>query len=518
MTPDELLRIVATPTRLGKWLAPKIWGDNAQYDVDPWLALTEQIVMDAVLDRDNQAFRRIHVPPQVGKTTFSGLLLPFWVLGMLPETRIIFITYSDDYSRVRGGDVRDLVREFGQDLFGISVDPDREAQGDWRLKGHRGGMLSVGIGSQIAGRSGDLIILDDLLKNAQEAASVLAKALHVREYDSTVRTRLQPGGTMIMTSTRWADDDLAGVIEDRTEEPGYDGDVWQALAFPAIAEPADQEEVKNEKKWRDAIGRKLGEPLTCRFTDPNVAWERSAFYQIRRSTSPFAFSCTFQQNPIATEGGMFPVECWKHYRKKELPEMSAKVRIWEPAATEGGGDWSVGMLMGRGSDGNYYVLDTWRGRLSSDKVLATAKMLAKHDGFDVEVGVEQEKAGAGKSVLIFWEKEFAKDGYRVFPCMPSGSKEVRAQPASTLQQAGHVFIPHEEDRVEWGPVLVDQARRMMGDGRRGTHDDMVDALAYGVMKLLDAGQSYFWDPSTVNPEAERQLEDVVFRHLLGLQS
>lgn len=516
MTPDELLRIVATPTRLGKWLAPKIWGDGATYDVDPWLQLTEQVVMEAVLDRENQSFRRIHVPPQVGKTTFAGLLLPFWVLGMLPETRIILITYSDDYSRVRGGEVRDLVRDFGQDLFGISVDPDREAAGDWRLKGHRGGMLAVGIGSQIAGRSGDLIILDDLLKNAQEAASVPAKTLHVREYDSTIRSRLQPGGTMIMTSTRWADDDLAGVLEDRTEEPGYNGDVWEAHAFPAIAEPGDQEDVDDTDTWRDEIGRRFGEPLKCRFTDPKRAWEDTVFYQLRRSTAPHAFACTFQQNPISNEGSMFPPECWGRYRRGELPAMSAKVRIWEPAATEGGGDWSVGMLMGRGEDGHYYILEVWRGRKSSDFVLAQAKTLAKADGYDVEIGVEQEKAGAGKSVLTFWEKEFAKDGFRVFPCIPSGSKEVRAQPASTLQQSGHIFIPHDDDKVEWAPALVDQARRMMGDGRRGPHDDMVDALAYGVMKLLDAGQSFFWDPSTINPEAERQLEDIMFRHLLGV--
>lgn len=516
MTPDELLRIVATPTRLGQWLAPRIWGDDQQYDVDPWLALTEEIVMNAVLDKTEQTFRRVHVPSQVGKTTFSGLLLPFWVLGMLPETRIILITYSDDYSRLRGGEVRDLIRTYGQDLFGISVDPDREASGDWRLKNHRGGMLSVGIGSQITGRSGDLVIIDDVLKNAQEAASVTVKGTHIREYDSTIRPRLQPGGAMIMTSTRWADDDLAGTLEDRGEDPGYLGDRWEVLSFPAIAEPADAEVVEDLDAWRDVLGRSYGEPLACRFTNPDVAWDETIFYQIRRSTSAFAFSCTFQQNPISTEGGMFPPACWQRYRRHELPTMSAKVRIWEPAATEGGGDWSVGMLMGRGEDGKYYVLDVWRGRKSSDLVLETAKVLAKADGYDVEIGVEQEKAGAGKSVLIFWEKEFAKHGYRVFPCMPSGSKEVRATPASTLQQSGMICIPHDDDRVEWAPALVDQARRMMGDGRRGPHDDMIDALAYGVMKLLDAGQSYFWDPSTINPEAQRQLEDVVFRHLLGL--
>lgn len=522
LTADDLLKVVATPTRLGCYLAPLVWGEGETYKVDPWLELLEQKTLDAFLDRATQRFVRAHMPPQIGKTSYSGGFLPFWVLGMFPETRVILVTYSDDYSRLRGGETRDLVKAFGDKLFGIAVDPDKEAAGDWRLKGHRGGMLSVGIGSQITGRSGDLIIIDDVIKNIQEAASVATKDLHRKEYRSTIRPRLQPGGTILITSTRWAEDDLAGSIEMREAQPGYKGERYEVLSYPAIAEPEDFEEVPDANEWRDVLGRRIGEPLECRFTDPGIAWEETIFYRLRDSGDDLLeFSCVFQQKPVAGEGGMFPPAKWTYYRTEELPVMRAMCRVWDPAATEGGGDWSVGLKMGRGEDGHFYILDVWRGRLSSDQVLARAKDLAMLvDGTAVEVGVEQERAGGGKTTVQFWEIELNREGIRVFACKAEDTKEDRARPASTYQQSGHLKLPHPEEGKDWAPLLVDQARRMMGDGRRGRHDDMVDAMAYAVRKLMDREAVSFWDPSAaeITGAAQGDVEGFILQHVLGLRS
>lgn len=521
MTPDDLLKIVATPSRLGVYLAPLVWGDGQTYDVDPWLELMEQRVLDAFLDRSTQRFIRCHMPPQIGKTSYSGGFLPFWVLGMFPETRIILVTYSDDYSRLRGGETRDLVKAYGHKLFGINVDPDKEAAGDWRLKGHRGGMLSVGIGSQITGRSGDLIIIDDVIKNIQEAASVVTKDLHRKEYRSTIRPRLQPGGTILMTSTRWAEDDLAGSIEMRENSENYKGERYEVLSFPAIAEPADDETVEDEATWRDILGREMGQPLQCRFTDPDKPWEETIFYNLRDSSDDFLeFSCVFQQKPVAGEGGMFPPTKWQYYRSDEVPEMRAVCRVWDPAATEGGGDWSVGLKMGRGQDGNYYILDVWRGRVSADLVLATAKQIATGvDGSICEVGVERERAGGGKTTVQFWTIELNREGIRVFECPADDTKEDRARPASTFQQSGHLKLPHPEEGKEWVPQLIDQARRMMGDGRRGRYDDMVDTMAYAVRHLMPREAVDFWDPSAAefSGATQEDVEGWILQHVRGVR-
>lgn len=509
---QEHLQRVATPTRLGKFLVegePKHWGPEETYDVDPWLLLVEQQVLDAVLDESMQRFIRIHVPPQVGKTTFSALWLPFWLLGMNPELRIILITYSDDYSRVRGAEVRDLVKAYGMALFGIEVDGDKDSAGDWKLKGHRGGMLSVGIDSQLAGRSGDVIIIDDTIKNATEAASVAVKSSQVRTYDTTIRSRLQPRGTIIMTTTRWADDDLPGILGARQRAKGYKGDHWEVLSFPAICDiPDDVSPGEIDDDWRDVLGRQLGIELECRFTKDDAAF----FHRLQNTVEPFEFSCIWQQQPVSATGGMFPAAKWRRYRRAELPEIVAKVRVWDPAASEGGGDWTVGALVGKAIDGNYYVLHLAWFRKSGDQVLSEAKTTAQADGYTVPILVEQERAGAGKSVVAFWKTELL--GYSVEPAKAEGSKEDRAKPYSQLQQSGRVFIPDVEEGDDWIVEFVDQHRKMMGDGRRGKHDDMIDPVAYGIRHLLEYGRVEIYDPYASNFDAETQMEALLMQ--LGL--
>jgi predicted phage terminase large subunit-like protein len=514
---QEHLQRVATPTRLGKFLVegePKHWGPTETYDLDPWLLLTEQRVLDAVLDEETQRFIRIHVPPQVGKTTFSALFLPFWLLGMNPELRIILITYSDDYSRVRGGEVRDLVKAYGMALFGIEVDTANDASGDWRLKGHRGGMLSVGIDSQLAGRSGDIVIIDDTIKNSTEAGSIATKSGQVRTFDSVIRPRLQPNGTMIMTTTKWADDDLPGVIEAREKTKGYDGERWEVLSFPAICDyPADVSPADVGDDWRDMLGREIGEELDCRFTRATHNYYHRLRNTMEASGSAFEFSCVFQQTPVSATGGMFPATNWRRWKPGELPAMLARVRVWDPAASEGGGDWSIGALVGKGSDGNYYVIEIRRFRKAGDQVLADAKHVADDiDGYGVPILIEQERAGAGKTVVAFWKTEMP--AHSVEPAKAEGSKEDRAKPYSQLQQGKRVFIPEDVDEHDWVPEFIDQHRKMMGDGRRGKHDDMIDAVAYAIMHLLQYGRVEIYDPYASNFDAETQMEALLVQ--LGL--
>ena len=156
---------IALPSALGAAIAPDMWTE--EYLVDPWVLEVEAAIITAVMDEDpnERHFIRVHLPPQVGKTRYMTLLA-FWLLGVMPETRIIFVTYSDDYSANRGREIRNMIDAFGW-MFGIEIDPDTKSASDFKLKGHRGGVLAVGIGSQITGRSGDVIIIDDLLKNAR---------------------------------------------------------------------------------------------------------------------------------------------------------------------------------------------------------------------------------------------------------------------------------------------------------------------------------------------------------------
>lgn len=507
MTPTsevEHARRISLPSRVGQHIGQQVWGEP--YIVYPWLAYAEQRIVDAILDTEHERYLIINAPPQVGKSSYVGILLPFWITGMFPSWQVMYISYSDDFSTGRGKDVRTLHNLYGKELFNSSIDPDFVAATDWRVSGGRGGMLSVGIGGLITGRPGHVIIIDDLIKNAQEATSSATKKMHLAEWDGTINRRIQPGGTVIIIATRWAEDDLSGALIERMNEPGYSGPTWEVVEFPAFAEPPDGLELSDDElaEWTDIIGRNFGEVLDCRFSRIPGRAPEDFFTLTRAGMDPFAFSCLYQQRPSAREGGMFPPENWQFYDPDELPEMDRSVRVWDLAATEGGGDWTVGTRVGRCGD-KFYVTDVRRFRKNSGGVQDEVKMVAAFDGFGPKVLIEEEKGGAGKSVIESYKRLLV--GHVVEAAKAEGDKESRATPYSAEQHKRRIYLPRP-GTVSWDvKKFIDEHRRMMGDGRRPKHDDQIDTTAYGMLDLLGSGVVEIWLPSSQNwMSPERQME------------
>jgi predicted phage terminase large subunit-like protein len=503
----DLLRKIATPSRIGQYLGRDLWG--VDYVPYPFvLEMEQQVIEAAVSDQDH--FIMVNAPPQTGKSSFSGILFPFWFIGMFPDKQVIFVTYSDDYSRNFGRTVRDLFARYGEELFGVRVDPHNDSAGDWKLLGHQsGGMLSVGIGSQITGRQGHLVIIDDVLKNMEEASSVTTKRKHLRDFDGTILTRRQPGCTYLITATRFAEDDLSGALWERGLRKGYQGDQWDRIVFPAICEPPEEYD-GSPSDYKDSLGRKTGEPLECRFSQPSDSTSSSHFHKLKATIDPFIFACLYQQNPVSNEGGMFPADDWKYLQRADWPDLHTLVRVWDVASTEGGGDWTVGTLMGRSVDGDLFIVDRYRDQRGPDQVLADIKATALRDGPHIPILIEQERSGAGAINLEFYRRELT--GFMVEPAKADGPKEVRARQYSIMQRGGHVFLPADEDDRTWVTEWVKEHKGMMGDGRRPRHDDQIDTGAYAVRYLLDHGIVDIVDPNDLefNFKSLQDYEDLMF--------
>jgi predicted phage terminase large subunit-like protein len=498
-------KAIALPSLVGRKIGKQVWGEP--YVVYPWIAHSERRVVDAILDTEHERYLIINAPPQTGKSSYCGILLPFWITGMFPSWQVMYISYSDEFSTARGKDVRALHQQFGKQLFNSAIDPDFPGATDWRVVGGRGGMLSVGIGGQITGRPGHVIIIDDLIKNAQEATSAATKRLHLAEWDGTINRRIQPGGTVIVIATRWAEDDLSGALIDRMQQPGYSGPQWEVLEFPAFAEPSDIEEYSDDfepEGWSDVLGRKRGEVLDCRFSRiPNRAPED--FFSIAKaSMDPLAFSCLYQQKPSAREGGMFPPENWEYYDPSDLPVIDRMARVWDIAATEGGGDWTVGTKIGRSGD-KFYVLDVRRFRRNSGGVQDEVQKVASLDGFETKVLIEEEKGGAGKSVIESFKRLLI--GHQVDAAKAEGDKTSRAMPYSAEQHKRRIYLPYP-GTVSWDVrAFIDEHRKMMGDGRLPKHDDQIDTAAYAMLELVGHGGVEVFVPSSANYiSPERQME------------
>lgn len=519
----ELLSRMALPSLIGQYIGKEVWG--APWIPYPWVQYVEQRGIDAVLDDTHERHIIINCPPQVGKTTWIELLM-FWLLGHFPDKNQMYISYSDEFSEARSKAVRTMVKVFGKELFGIAVDPDFDKVGEWKINGHRGGMLSVGIGGQITGKPGDIIIIDDLVKNAEESRSAAAKRGHLAEWDSTIARRKQPGATVIVIATRWAEDDLSGALIERMNQPGYTGPQWEVLAFPAFAEPPgdEEEELTPEElaSWRDVIGREYGEVLDCRFSRIEGREPADFFNIVRASTDPLVFNSLYQQSTTSAEGSMFDKKNWRYYTEFEsklegtdltlLPQMGQLVRVWDMAGTEGGGDWTVGTKIGT-ADGKVWVLDVIKFRKNSAGVLNRFAETLLVDGYGCQVLVEEEKGAAGKSTIAALEK--LHPGYNIGPAKAEGDKKSRATLYSSEQQNRRVYLPDPAEATWDVGGFIKEHSKMMQDGRLPKHDDQIDTAAYAVLELVGRQPTDIFVPGGGDGGAEQDLMDAFFAQAVG---
>ena len=488
----ELLSKMATPSRLARYTCKEIFG--FEFDAAPHILHMEDRLLDAVFDLSRQRFVSVSMPPRHGKSVFVSVFLAAWFLGMYPEKRVILITYSQDYAVQWGRAVRDILTRYGKELFNRTVSRDASSNTDWQMERSLGGMLAVGIGGGITGRGGDLIIIDDLIKNRQEAASDATKKYHREEYDSSIRTRLEPGGTMVVVATRWAADDLPGhlrALGETDEESAEQGelpeiDEWEFIDFPALAIPPKELDPEEEdfKLWEDELGRHDGDALWP------TRWTAPALRRLRNSIDPLVWAALYQQDPALASNVKFDPETWGNFPDWEGPRLKTEctklVRVWDLAASDKKGDWTVGTLMGLHRGGGVYVFEVQRFRKHPTEVENIVRSTAAADGHGVTIMIEQERAGAGKTVLAHYQKILI--GYVVKEARAETSKESRAMLYASKQGQGAVMLP---EHAPWRKAWVKEHEGFPWI----KHDDMVDTGAYGFNELaLTYSECFYWAP------------------------
>lgn len=505
----QLAPHIATPALMGQHLGKRLFG--RPYKVYPWVQYLEQKVLYEIMQPGRKIIV-VSVPPQNGKTTYFGLLLPVWYLGMNPGHQVIFISYNEPQASKWGLRSRDTFKRFGPELFGETVHPSKDSQLDWALSNGFGGMMSAGILGGITGNPGHLIIADDLLKGDEDAGSATVKQKISDEVQNSVFSRFQENTKLLVIATRWAEDDPSGRLIEMSQAEGYKGRPVEVVNIKAIAEPTfdERQEMDPEdlEDWRDMLGRREGEGLKGQFSQ--------GFYEeVRATVDSYGWYALYQGEPTVREGGMFPIDRWGYYNQATMPDMVKKVRVWDLAASEGKGDYTVGTLMGRGSDGNFYVLDRERARLGPDGVERLVQAAAKRDGYEVPILIEQERAGAGKTVLASYKMKLT--GYNVDEAKAEGSKESRATPYSNEQRKGNIYLPEGKP---WLKEWRDEHVQMDGAGKMPRHDDQIDTGAYAFKFLTEGGVSEFWDPSQIgdnitNLDPEAQMEVFALQRLLA---
>ena len=167
--------------------------------------------------------------------------LPAWYLGVWPDRRVMLAAYEATFARSWGRKARQVFVEAACPVFGRGLSGDNSAADDWSTTAG-GGMTTAGVGGPMTGRGANLLIIDDPVKNAEEALSQTTRNNHWDWWQSTASTRLEPGGVVIGIMTRWHEDDIFGRLL-------KGGGQIRRLTLPALAEHGDP------------LGRQPGEAL-----------------------------------------------------------------------------------------------------------------------------------------------------------------------------------------------------------------------------------------------------------------
>lgn len=221
----------------------------------------------------------IFTPPRHGKSELVSKRLESWMLGRNPGKQIISASYGADLASDFGRDVRNIVAsaEFKTLFPEVKLAEDSQSKNRWHTN-HGGSYVSAGVGSAITGRGADLLNIDDPVKDRAEAESSTVRDGVWDWYKSTAYTRLMPGAAVILTMTRWHEDDLAGRLLE-SEKSG--GDKWEVLCLPAFDE-------QNKALWPER-------------------YDENALSNIRSAIGEREFGALYQQNPKPDGSSFFDV-------------------------------------------------------------------------------------------------------------------------------------------------------------------------------------------------------------------
>ncbi len=394
----------------------------------------------------------VFMPPRHGKSEFISRYSTAWILGKFPDTRIILVSYEADFAATWGRKARDLLEEHGPSLFGIRVSGKSSAANRWDIEGHEGGMITAGVNGPITGKGADIGIIDDPVKNDQEAMSVTYQERTYEWYKSTFRTRLQRDGAIILIMTRWNENDLAGKLLAAQEE---DGEKWEVVNLPAIAEEGD------------LLGRDPGQPL-C----PDL-FTIEALRSIEKAVGSFWWASLYQQRPSPAEGGILKRNWWQYYR--QTPDRFDEViQSWDMAFKDTKtADFVVGQVWGRkGAD--KYLLDQVRDRMDFPATVQAVRSLSAKWP-QARNKLVEDKAN-GPAVIATLKNEIPG----LIAVNPEGGKVVRAQAASPDIEAGNVYLP-DPSVAPWVHDFIEECAAFPN----GANDDQVDAMTQALIRFAN---------------------------------
>lgn len=432
--------------------------DNA--DLSRYMPVTHHKCIAAALqevEKGNMLRLIITMPPRAGKSELASKKFIPWLLGRDPYRHVIFATYNETFAEDTGRAVRDVMKTnlYRQAFPGCALRAGSAAAD--RIQTNEGGIAAfVGVGGSITGRGADFLLIDDPIKDREQADSPTERNKQWAWFTEVAMTRLMTAGSrVVIIMTRWHEDDLIGRLTDPSN-PCYNRDEaksWKILALPAIAEE------------NDPLGRAIGESI----------WPERfpvEFLSNARRLNPRGFSALYQGRPTPDDGEFFKKEYLRTYQAHELPK---NLRIYcasdHAVSARQDRDPTVLMPVGVDENGVIWVLpDVWWRREQTDKVVdAMLAMMQRHK----PLFWWAENGHISKAIGPFLRKRMIESSIycSIVEMTPVKDKLTRAQSIQAMASLGRVRFP--AFAPWWG-----QAEQELMKFPAARHDDFVDTLAW----------------------------------------
>ncbi len=407
----------------------------------------------------------VNIPPRHGKSQMVSVHYPAWFLGRNPDKKIMMVSHTTDLAVDFGRKVRNAI---GQDEFKeifptVGLSKDSKSAGRWNTN-FQGEFYACGIGSSIAGRGADLLLVDDP-HSEQDVLngnySVFDKAYDWFTFGA--RTRLMPGGRVAIVQTRWHMDDLTGrVTRDMTMNPG--ADQYEVVEFPAILDVTNSD-----------TGEIVQKPLWPEFFDL-AALERT------KATMPtYQWNSQYQQQPTAEEAAIVKREWWQYWTQERPPTCEYVIMALDSAAeTHTRADYTALTTWGvfKNAESNAYniiLLASMKERIEFPELKTRALAEYKRRAPDAFI---VEKKSSGTALY----QEMRRIGIPVQEYTPhrgSGDKLARLNSIADIISSGFVWVP----TTRWAEELVEEVAGFPFM----RNDDLVDTTIMALMRFRQGG-------------------------------
>ena len=403
----------------------------------------------------------IFAPPRHGKSELLSRLFSAYYLSLFPDRWVGINSYAADLAYTLSRSAREnFIVNGGQ------VKDDVAAVKHWETA-EGGGLWAAGVGGPITGKGFHLGIIDDPLKNAEEASSPTVNESHQAWYPSTFYTREEPGAAIVIMMTRWNQQDLCGWLlsqESEDEEP----ERWHVVSFEAIKE-ADPIEIPATCTL-EPDDRKVGEPLCPE------RYSIAKLRKIAKRIGTYFWNSLYRQRPTAKEGNMFKLHQLPIVNAAPAGSEVKRVRYWDLGGSDSKkADYTVGCLMSIAPDGLFYVEDVERGQWSPRE--RNEHMLATCEADKLKFGAMptwiEKVPGLAVEVIDNIVKLLA--GFPVHTEMAKNDKVTRADPFASQCEANNVRIV----KANWNVSF----RNELTSFPNGANDDQVDAASGAFSKL-----------------------------------